>query len=61
MFGRDFVLEQNDKEVMKIMGLNMTAYWLSWFIIGTIIILIHCIIITIILSGEDHVTIKLFY
>ena len=43
------------------MGLNMTANWLSWFIIYAITTLIDCIIITIIPSGEDHVTIKLCY
>ena len=43
------------------MGLNMTAYWLSWFITYTIITLIEYIIITIIFPGEDHVKIKLYY
>ena len=43
------------------MGLNMTAFWLSWFITYAIIILIGCIITTIISSGEDDVSIKLCY
>ena len=60
-FGRDFFLEPKYKELMKIMGLNMTAYWLSWFIIYLIIILIGCSIIAYFLSGEGHVTIKLCY
>ena len=46
---------------MKIMGLNMASFWLSWFIIYAIILLIECMITTIIFSGEDHVTIKLCY
>ena len=46
---------------MKIMGLNMTAFWLSWFITYAIVILIGCIITTIISSGEYVVTIKLCY
>ena len=54
-------LKKKTLEFMKTVGLNMTAFWLSWFIIYAIIILISCIISTIISSGEDHVTIKLCY
>ena len=46
------------------MDLNMTAFWLSWFITYAVIILITyavIILITSISSGEDHVTIKLCY
>ena len=46
---------------MKLMDLNMTVFWLSWFVIYVIIILFGCIIIIIIFSGEDHVTINLCY
>lgn len=43
--------ENKIKESMKIMGLNMTTFWLSWFITYAVVILIGCIMTTIISSA----------
>ncbi|CAH1795729.1 unnamed protein product [Owenia fusiformis] len=43
-----FEKEKKIKENMKIMGLNGTAFWLSWFIIYTVLIFIVTIVVTLI-------------